>query len=467
MAQAFPVDTSAIAPTSNPAPNPAAPVAHAPSAPAVATPATPATHAPATAASTPTDTSFAFPQLEIPPAPQYEPLPKQPVLNQDTKHQVGQFALMTAIMMAISGRATGASLEGATRFLAGAVDGMNKGNEAAFKDNMEKWQLGMKEAIAHNNTLQQQYMDVLKSRQMTYEQKWKRIGIIAQINHDQAMERAAQGRNAIVAQKVVDDRNMGLAKLHLQQGLVASEIEKNQAQTKKASEVNQGQNLTDTQLEPAAWSYLFTGKLPYLGMGTSAMRPKIIAMAQKIGSDMGLSPQQQALLPTSTKAKEQALNFMTKWQAGVKRSGLMVVAQANIMRDLVSKLGLTNVKSINKAILAGKREFGDPDAQAYANAAYTLMTEYARAISGPTSNAQMAEGNTERAAKIIDQSQSPAQFNASLDLIEKEVRNAEASNADVIEKINESMQVQQPGAPTRATPTTSTPLGWGSVTRTQ
>lgn len=436
MPQAFPIDTSGVPPASNPP--------------------TQATQVPQ---------PIARPD-EIP-HPQYENLPKAPVLNQDTKNQVGQFALMTTIMMAISGRASGAALEGATRFLAGAVNGVNRGNEEAFRENMDKWQVGMKEAMAHNDLLEKKYADVLKSTQLSYEQKWKQIQLIATQMHDHAMERAADTRNAISAQKVVTDRQMGYAKLKMQGALVASEISKNQAQTKKALQTNAADDLTTAQLAPAAWGYLFTGKLPYLGFGSSSIRPKIISMAQKIGSDMGLSPEQQALLPTSTKAKEGALNFMTKWQAGVQRSGLMVTKQADIMRGLVSQLGLTNVKAINKAILSGKREFGDPNAQAYANAAYTLMTEYARAISGPTSNAQMAVGNTERAEKIIDESQSPEQFNASLDLIEKEVHNAESSNRDVIQGIQESMQVPQPGAPTQATPGAGSVPGWGSIERMQ
>lgn len=184
-----PVTASPLEPAPKAAPKPPAPAAPKPKAPAAPAPGAPAQTGGVPYGLTQEESDIRRRQGEIeskidsmqpsasPPAPQLVPLPAAPTgpLPQEVKHQIGQFGLMTLAMMAISGRASASAFEGATKFLAGAVQGINAGDEQKFRDDFQRWRAGVEDATARNNQALQNYANVLKSRSLTWNQKMQQL----------------------------------------------------------------------------------------------------------------------------------------------------------------------------------------------------------------------------------------------------------------------------------------------------
>jgi len=130
--------------------------------------------------------------------PDVQPDPQEPSrvpLDEATAHGIRQFGLMSLAMMAISPRSAGASVEAATRFLAGAVNGLNQGNVERYKLEMDHWQNAISEAHAKNQEVMQRYNAVLRSKMIPFETKLKELSVIATQAHDATTAAMlAQGR---------------------------------------------------------------------------------------------------------------------------------------------------------------------------------------------------------------------------------------------------------------------------------
>ncbi|MBU6232487.1 hypothetical protein KGP36_07690 [Patescibacteria group bacterium] len=159
----------------------------------------------------------------------------------------------------------------------------------------------------------------------------------------------------------------------------------------------------------AAYQYLTTGHLPPLGIGDAARvdKKEVMNRAAEVASQVGMSPAEIAALPGEYKSNVGSLVQQVRWRDSVARSSMAVENNIQIMREYAAKLDQGQIKALNRAVLQGQLEFNDPNANAYAAAATTVMNEYARVMSGPTSNAQLAEGATDRAQHMLDQSLNP------------------------------------------------------------
>ncbi len=134
---------------------------------------------------------------QAPAEPKLEATPAAPTraLPAEVQHQIGQFGMQSLIMAALSGRNAGEALAGATNYLAGAVAGINAGDEARYRDDLSKWRTGVEAAVASNRDALGQYAAILKSRQLPYEEKLKQLQVLALSLKDRATANAAaQGR---------------------------------------------------------------------------------------------------------------------------------------------------------------------------------------------------------------------------------------------------------------------------------
>jgi hypothetical protein len=119
----------------------------------------------------------------------------------------------------------------------------------------------------------------------------------------------------------------------------------------------------------------------------------------------------------------------------------------DVMMHYATQLGLGKMKLINKAIIAGKLQFNDPTAQAYANAAQTVMREYGRAMAGPMSNAMLPVEVLKKGEEMIDKANNVAALQATFDVMKKDMANVVSAN----EGINHSLMqmIQNPALAAR------------------
>ncbi len=143
-------------------------------------------------------------------------------------------------------------------------------------------------------------------------------------------------------------------------------------------------------LKIAAWENLLFGKNPPgMGNASAAQRAQVANERARIAKGLGLSPMETAMLPQDNKVKMKAVDQLTRWGATVGRSAQKLELDMDVALGYAEKMPLGQLQSINRAMLAGRKEFNDPNANAYAAALNSVRQEYARLMSGPTSNAML------------------------------------------------------------------------------
>lgn len=143
-------------------------------------------------------------------------------------------------------------------------------------------------------------------------------------------------------------------------------------------------------LKIAAWEKLLFGTDPRgFGNATALQRKQVADERSRLASELGLSPLEASMLPQDNRVKMKAVDTLTKWGATVARSGDKLERDFAVALDYAKKLSPGKVQFLNRAIIAGRKEFNDPDANAYASALNSVRVEYARLMSGPTSNAML------------------------------------------------------------------------------
>lgn len=159
-----------------------------------------------------------------------------------------------------------------------------------------------------------------------------------------------------------------------------------QSQSKSAGAAR----LAPSSLETAGWEKLLFGTDPK-GMGnySAQQRAQVADERDRIGRELGLSAQEMAMMPYDAKVKQKAIGNMINWGAGVGKAQEQLEKSIDLAMGYVDKLGPGRAQALNKAILAGEKQFNDPDANAYALAVNTVRTEYGRLMTGPTSNAML------------------------------------------------------------------------------
>lgn len=109
----------------------------------------------------------------------------------------------------------------------------------------------------------------------------------------------------------------------------------------------------------------------------------------RIATQLGLSESESAMLPFDNKIKGQAILALTKWGATAARSADKLERDLEVAMSYAQRIPLAQIQFINKGIVAGLKEFNSPEANAYASAINSVRLEYARLLSGPTSNAML------------------------------------------------------------------------------
>lgn len=149
-------------------------------------------------------------------------------------------------------------------------------------------------------------------------------------------------------------------------------------------------SMNEDAIRAAAWEKLLFGKEPTgMGNANAAQKAQVRNEWARLGKELNLSPMEMAMLPQDNKVKMKAVDTLTKWGATVARSAQKLDLDLGVALDYAKKMPLGQVQAINRAVVAGRKEFNDPNANAYATAINSVRQEYARLMSGPTSNAML------------------------------------------------------------------------------
>jgi hypothetical protein len=152
----------------------------------------------------------------------------------------------------------------------------------------------------------------------------------------------------------------------------------------------QGADYLPGEIHNMATELLYMGKEPRgNGPAGNKIRQDVRNERSRIMTALGMTAEEAALLPYENKVKMKAIDKMTTWGAFVDKGAEQLNKSLDLAIQYAEKIGPTRMRAINKLIIAGQKEFNDPIASAYAVQANTVRTEYARLLTGPTSNAML------------------------------------------------------------------------------
>jgi len=194
-------------------------------------------------------------------------------------------------------------------------------------------------------------------------------------------------------------------------------------------------------LKIAAWEKLLFGTDPRgYGNATQLQRKQVNDERSRIATELGLSPIEAAMLPQDNRVKMKAVDALTKWGATVARSGDKLERDFAVAIDYAKKLSPGKVQFINRAVIAGRKEFNDPDANAYASALNSVRAEYARLMSGPTSNAMLPVEAMKTGNELISKGVNVAALEEVGKQMKRDANNTVFATNDQINSIRGSIQ---------------------------
>jgi len=369
------------------------------------------------------------PQKDIE-APQSEPLTMKDV-------QSNMFPLL--IMATIAGKGQRRHAVGAMSAFAAMIHGAEEGKKEKYEAEKKNYDAAVAQLEKNQKEYESKLKAILDNDKMAYQEKMDATKILDmqyghRINDE---ERAIKGLNGQIDKtKAVA---MNLTKLKEAQDAIDM---KARAQLKTRQEADKS-FMTPGAMEDAAWNKLLYGQeVKGLANASGKIRERVASLADSIGRQLGLTPQEMVSLPRNNQAKQKALSNMINWGAGVEKAQQQLqstfAAAVKAFERLSIKPG--QIQSLNKAILNGQREFNDPDANAYAFWMNTVRTEYARMMSGPTSNAMLPVEAARRADDSISNTVNMASLLELKKSVDQEAKFSRDSVQNQVQALNASMQ---------------------------
>ncbi len=225
--------------------------------------------------------------------------------------------------------------------------------------------------------------------------------------------------------------------------------------------------LSPEALAPMAWEKLLFGtNPPGMGNASAAQRAQVNEQRAHLGKSLGLSDVEIAMLPQDNKVKMKAVDKLTTWGAFVDKAADQLLPSIDLAISYAGKMDQSTLQSLNKAIIAGRTEFNDPAANAYAVAVNTVRREYGRLMSGPTSNAMLPVEAMKGADNLISTALDIPAWNEVKNVILKDASFTKGAVQKQIESLRGTIRV--PGAPAESAPVTA-PTGkvrkWNPATQ--
>lgn len=263
---------------------------------------------------------------------------------------------------------------------------------------------------------------------------------------------AAQEATALERRTAADDRNSKepLVSIVGPDGKPVL-VPRSQAVGKTPGNTPDASSMLDKEsLEVAGWEKLLFGTdAKGMGKASTEQRKQILEERSRIGRGLGLSPMEMAMMPQDNKVKMKAVDALTKWGAFVDKGADQLVPSIDLAISYAQKMDPSRLQTLNKAIIAGRTEFNDPTANAYAVAVNTVRREYGRLMSGPTSNAMLPVEAMKQSDHLVSTAFDVPTWNEVKNVIMQDAGYTKAAVRKQIDSLRGSMLppgASQPGA---------------------
>ena len=182
-----------------------------------------------------------------------------------------------------------------------------------------------------------------------------------------------------------------------------------------------GSDLTPEALDSAADYYNSTGLMPTLGMGKKAVASRTAILnraAEKKQGDVALSA-------ADYKANASTLRKLSEQRGAVAGYEHTVQANLGIVDQLLAKgSGSFKAPVLNRVQQHARKEYaGDPEVTAYESALQTVISEYAKVMSGSMGNTAVSDSARNHAEKLLNTSLNADQVKANIAVMRQEMSN--------------------------------------------
>ena len=188
----------------------------------------------------------------------------------------------------------------------------------------------------------------------------------------------------------------------------------------------------------AARRYNTDGTLPPLGMGAAgnAIRMQVLERADELSGPGG---ENQRVDQLANKASASALSNLVKSRAMVSSFERNANSNIDIALGLSAQNDRTGIPMINAGLQAWREGTGSPEATRFAAANQTIVSEYAKIMSGGMGNSPVAVSSQKKASELLKTSMTPKQYSGNVALLKQEMANRITGMAEEEKGLRASM----------------------------
>lgn len=397
--------------------------------------------------------------LPHPVIPQLGGMPRAP--DQTPRNPLNVFQQNSTILAMLGSLFTRKPLITAMNAASAAMKGYAEGDKTAADAAHNTWKDALESAVAQNKAEMDQYNLLMQDTELSETERNAQLTGLAASNNDQNMLAALKSGEPQMAFSLLEGRQKSAESLT---GMLvqAQQFEQQQAmerqrldEEKRYHDLVTGSDGGGGPLDPQTVQMLGTqyisgdpSALTGLGQGRLGMmaRQQVLKWAATQGTG-GETPD-IALTRAGYAAGKATLKQMKNYIA--RADTFQSVFLKNIQQvKKYSQAGVAGeLPVINKWIQAGRRATGDPDVAAFDAAIRTAGREYARIMSGPTSNAQLTVAAQSTADEMLSPNMNADQLQAVIQVMEQDIQNSIGAASDTVDVLNDSLSAhpENPGS---------------------
>lgn len=387
--------------------------------------------------------------LQHPAVPKLQALPQAPDTTMKNPLQV--FKNSASILGMLGSLFTRKPLVTAMNSAAAAIKGYADGDKDAAERAHRSWKDSLEQAVAQNQAEMDQYNALLQDTQLTMADRTAQLQGLAASNNDQNMLAALRSGEPQMAFQILDGRQKAAQSLA---GMLV------QAQQFEESQALDRQKMAETERYHAQLTGGVAGGGPLdpetvQMLGTLYLSGDPSALAGLGQGRAGMAARQQVLKWAATQTTGATPDIaLSRADYGANKATLKQMQNYISRADTFQSVFLKNIQQvkkyseagvggsvpvINKWIQAGRRATGDPDVAAFDAAIRTAGREYARIMSGPTSNAQLTVSAQATADEMLSPNMNAEQLQSVITVMEQDIQNSIQSAADTVDVIKNNI----------------------------
>lgn len=199
-----------------------------------------------------------------------------------------------------------------------------------------------------------------------------------------------------------------------------------------------------------------TGQMPSMGMGSAAIRMKIINASAEYLKEQGVDPSSVPAVQAEFKATAQAFKSVKTPLANFKAFEEAMIKNADYSISLSKDIYRTQIPSANIVLNAIRTNTGDPNIVKFSAAIYAAAMEYEKIRTAGTNipSAELSIGAQQKAEQIMNKAQTHDQLKSVIEAMKVDAKNVVGARIDQLNILSSEMRKLENNFKVKKTPST-------------